>query len=74
MWIRVSYKATHTGEYLGIAPTGKKVTIEMVDIYRIVNGKHVEGRFITDQLAFLKQLGIIEYTEKGKQLFPQDVK
>ena len=74
VWIRVKTTGTHTGEFMGIAPTGKKVTTMMVDIYRIVNGKHVEGRFITDQLAFLKQLGIIEYTEKGKKLFPEDVK
>jgi hypothetical protein len=46
----------------------------MVDIYRIVNGKHVEGRFVTDRLDFLKQLGAIEYTEKGKELFPEDAK
>ena len=72
VWIRVKTTGTHTGEFMGIAPTGKKVTSEMVDIYRIVNGKHVDGRFITDQLAFLKQLGIIEYTEKGKKLFPED--
>ena len=74
VWIRVTFTATHTGEYLGFAPTGKKVTIEMVDIYRIVNGKHIEGRFVVDQLAFLKELGVIEYTEKGKKLFPEDVK
>ncbi len=73
VWIRAKATGTHTGgEFMGIAPTGKKVTSEMVDIYRIVNGKHVEGRFVTDQLDFLKQLGIIEYTEKGKKLFPQE--
>jgi len=74
VWIRVTATGTHTGEWMGIAPTGKKVKSEMVDIYRIVNGKHVEGRFVTDQLDFLKQLGAIEYTEKGKKLFPADAK
>ena len=74
VWVRVKATGTHTGEWLGIAPTGKKVTSEMVDIYRIVNGKHIEGRFITDQMDFLKQLGAIEYTEKGKKLFPEDAK
>jgi len=74
VWIRVTATGTHTGEWMGIAPTGKKITSEMVDIYRIVNGKHVEGRFVTDQLDFLKQLGAIEYTEKGKKLFPEDAK
>jgi len=74
VWVHVKTTATHTGEWMGIAPTGKKVTSEMVDIYRIVNGKHVEGRFITDSLDFLKKLGVIEYTEKGKKLFPEDAK
>ena len=74
VWVRVKTTGTHTGEWQGLAPTGKKVTSEMVDIYRIVNGKHVEGRFVVDQLDFLKQLGVIEYTEKGKKLFPEDAK
>jgi len=72
VWIRAKSTGTHTGEFMGIAPTGKKLTTEMVDIYRIVNGKHIEGRFIVDQLDFLKGLGVIEYTEKGKKLFPQE--
>jgi hypothetical protein len=45
-----------------------------VAIYRIVNSKHVEGRFIAEAIDFLKKLGIIEYTEKGKKLFSEDVK
>jgi steroid delta-isomerase-like uncharacterized protein len=74
VWIHVKTTGTHTGEFMGMPPTGKKLTTEMVDIYRIVNGKHVEGRFVVDQLDFLKKLGVIEYTEKGKKLFPEDVK
>jgi steroid delta-isomerase-like uncharacterized protein len=73
VWVRLTYSATHTGEYLGLAPTGKKITTMLIAIYRIVNGKIVEGRFFADQLAFLKPLGAIEYTEKGKKLFPEDV-
>jgi C-1 hydroxylase len=72
VWVRLTYTGTHTGEFLGLAPTGNKITVAAVAIYRIVNGKLVEGRFITDA-AFLKQIGAIEYTEKGKKLFPDDV-
>ena len=74
VWVRLTYTATHKGEWLGLAPTGNKITAKAVAIYRIANGKLVEGRFITDQLDLLKQLGAIEYTEKGKKLFPEDVK
>jgi predicted ester cyclase len=57
---------------MGFAPTGKKLTVEMVDIFRVVNGKLVEYWDITDRLDFLRQIGAIEYTEKGKKLFAED--
>jgi len=74
VWIRVTATGTHTGEFMGIAPTGKKITMMFVDMFRIANGKLVEYWEVRDQLDFLKQLGLIEYTEKGKKLFPEDVK
>ena len=73
VWVRIKITGTHTGEFRGLAPTGKKFTETSVDILRIVNGKLVEGWNVTDTLDFLKQLGVIEYTEKAKKLFPQDV-
>ena len=75
VWVRVTYKGTNTGEWLGLAPTGNKITaMGAVDIYRIVNGKLAEYWNVTDPMDFNKQLGIIEYTEKGKKLFPEDAK
>jgi len=74
VWIRISYTGTNTGEWMGLAPTGKKVTMTGVDIYRIANGKLVEYWNVSDSLAFNKELGVIEYTEKGKKLFAKDVK
>ena len=78
VWVRVKCTGTHTGEWnhfgVQFPPTGKKVTMMMVDIWRIVNGKLVEGSEVDDSLDFLKQLGAIEFTEKGKKLFPEDVK
>ena len=72
VWIRITVTGTHTGDWMGIAPTGKKFTEHQVWIYRIVEGKVVEGWDVDDDLDFYKQLGIIEYTEKGKKLFPED--
>ena len=73
MWIRFKDTGTHQGEYLGLAPTGKKVTMTAVSTYRIVDTKVVEMRSIIDMLDFFKQLGVIEYTEKAKKLFPEVV-
>jgi len=72
VWVHSITTMTHTGKFHGAAPTGKKITITGVNIYRMVNGKVVEGWNVTDQLDMLKQLGVIEYTEKGKKLFPED--
>ena len=72
VWVRITFTGTHTDEWMGIAPTGKKITTEMVDIFRLFNGKLVEYRDVNNNLDFLKKLGIIEYTELGKKLFPDD--
>jgi predicted ester cyclase len=68
VWIRVTITGTHTGEYRGIAPTGKKVVMEAVPSYRIVDGKIVEGWSVWNPLDLFRQLGVIEY--KG---FPDEI-
>ena len=74
VWTRSRITGTHKGEFQGLSPTGKKFTEASVDIFRIADGKLSEGWNVTDELDFLKQLGIIEYTEKGKKLFPENAK
>ena len=74
VWARITFTGTHKGEFMGIAPTDKKVTTEMVDIFRIANGKLIEYRDVNNNLDFFKKLGIIEITEKGKMLFPEEAK
>jgi len=78
VWILQKVTGTHTGEWnffgVTLAPTGKKITWTGVNIWRIVDGKVVERKSVRDMLDFLRQLGIIEYTEKAKKLFPEDVK
>jgi len=71
VWVRFTGTGTHRGEWRGLAPTGKKITFHGVQIWRVVNGKVVEKASIIDLLAALKQLGVIEYTEKAKNLFPE---
>ena len=73
VWVLLTYTATHTGEFRGLAPTGNKMTGKAVDIYRIVNGKLAEYWNVTDKLGLFKPQCVIEYTEKGKKLFPEEV-
>jgi len=69
VWVLEKCTMTHTVEYRGIAPTGKKITETFVEIYHIIDGKIVESWAVEDSMDFYKQLGAIEY--KG---FPEDVK
>jgi steroid delta-isomerase-like uncharacterized protein len=50
---------THRGEFLGIAPTGKKATITGTTTQRITGGKIVEGWDNWDQLGLLVQIGAV---------------
>jgi steroid delta-isomerase-like uncharacterized protein len=52
------YKSTGTqrGEFNGLAPTGKKVTIYETSIYRIVNGKVAEQWGFPDAVSLSAQL------------------
>jgi C-1 hydroxylase len=70
VWVHFTGTGTHMGEWRGLAPTGKKVTFKAVQMWRIVNGKVVAKDSILDLLDALKQLGVIEYTEKAKALVP----
>jgi len=58
VWVRTTITGTHKGEYRGVPPTGKKITIRAVDIWRIVDGKIVEAWAVDDLLDFYKQLGV----------------
>lgn len=40
---RLTQFATHQGDFLGIAPTGQRVTLPGIAIYRIAGGKIVEA-------------------------------
>ena len=51
---------THTGEFNGIPPTGKRVEIQYVDILRLRDGRIVEHWLSMDQLSFMQQLGVIQ--------------
>jgi predicted ester cyclase len=49
--------ATHTGNFFGIAPTGRRVDVYEVAMLRLVNGQMVEGWFMMDEAELLRQLG-----------------
>ncbi len=57
--LRFTFRGTHQGEFMGIAPTGKQVTMAGIDIFRIADGKIVELWGQEDVLGVMQQLGDI---------------
>jgi steroid delta-isomerase-like uncharacterized protein len=49
---------THQGVLMGIAPTGKKMSIRGVQVSKFRDGKMVERWGSSDQLGMLQQLGV----------------
>jgi len=57
--VRWTWRGTHKGEFKGIAPTGKEVTITGITILRIVGSKVAEEWGEMNSLGMMQQLGVI---------------
>lgn len=57
---RLTYHGTHRGELFGIPPTGKQVTYAGIAIFRIAEGKIVDGWVLGDMYGLMKQLGVTD--------------
>ena len=62
---RITYCGTHTGDLMGIPPTGKHVAVSAMTIDKIVGGKIVETWRLFDQLSMMQQLGVIPTPEQA---------
>jgi steroid delta-isomerase-like uncharacterized protein len=60
---------THRGTFWGIAPTGRRIEIEEISIFRIAGGSVAEQWCMFDELARLQQLGVgADYLRKVLKL------
>lgn len=62
---RWTARGTHQGQFQGIPPSGEQVTIRGISIYRIADGKLVEGWTHADMLGLLQQIGALPASERG---------
>ena len=56
---RNSVTGTHQGDYMGIPPTGRRVTYNEMFIVRFVDGRIAETWGVVDVFSQMKQLGAI---------------
>ena len=55
--VRFSVRGTHSGPFMGVAPTGREATWRGVNIYRVSGGRIRETWQLADGLGLLRQLG-----------------
>ena len=56
-WARLTGRGTHRGQFMQWPPTGKAITITVIDICRFENGKIAEHWGVADRLAMMQQIG-----------------
>jgi len=59
---RMTARATHTGDFMGLAPTGKEVAVAVMGQVRIEDDHIVEHWNVMDEVHLLQQLGLAQST------------
>jgi predicted ester cyclase len=54
--VRYVLHGTHEADFMGIKPTGKRITAEGISILMITDGKVTESRGVVDMQGILQQL------------------
>ena len=71
---RWTIRATHQGELAGptmtIPPTGKRLELEGMNIFRFSEGKIVESGGFWDGLSMMQQLGLMPSQEQSEEASP----
>jgi len=57
--LRVVWEGAHQGEFQGIVPTGRKVKLSGINLYRFEEGKIAEAWQLYDVAGFLRQIGAL---------------
>ncbi len=62
-------EAIHSGEFMGLAPTGRRVEIRYMDFWKVVDGKIVDNWVMVDFPHVLAQLGVDVFDGEGWERF-----
>jgi predicted ester cyclase len=64
---RFRCSGTHQGEFLGEAPTGKRMEVDEVFFLRVEDGKFVDFWALEDSLGRMRQLGLLPSRSGGSE-------
>jgi predicted ester cyclase len=58
VWLHMTASGTNDGPFMGHAPTGRSMRIEVFDLIRVADGRMIEHWGVPDRLGALFQLGL----------------
>ncbi len=64
-------EAVHSGDFMGIAPTGKKVEIRYMDFWKVVEDRIEDNWVMVDFPHVLAQLGVDVFDGKGWEAYDE---
>ncbi len=67
-------EAVHSGPFMGVAPTGKRVEIRYMDFWKVVDGKITDNWVMVDFPHVLAQLGVDVFGGEGWEAFDRGEK
>jgi predicted ester cyclase len=67
-------EATHSGEFMGIAPTGKRVEIRYMDFWKVSDGRIVDNWVMVDFPFVMQQLGVDPFGGHGWEAYDRGEK
>ena len=64
-------EAVHSGTFMGVEPTGKKVEIRYMDFWKVADGRIVDNYVMVDFPHVLAQLGIDVFNGEGWEKYDE---
>jgi len=58
-------EATHSGEFMGIQPSGKRIEIRYTDFWKVADGRIVDNYVMVDFPHVMQQLGVDPFNGHG---------
>jgi steroid delta-isomerase-like uncharacterized protein len=63
--VRWTFRGTHRGDFVRIAPTGNEVEMGAMDLFRVADGKIAETWSNVDMMTMMRQLGAAPTPEQS---------
>jgi len=57
--VRFTLRGTHTGDFMGMPPTGRVIEIQAIALLSVTDGRVTQLRAIFDRFGLMQQLGAI---------------